>query len=213
MARLSAKTLRWVLFLLTAGVLTAVVASVYVEYRWEERVFTATDVPEAPVALVFGAGLRGANQVPSPMLAERIDAAVALYQAGKVKALLVSGDNSDRTHDETRAMRRYAIAKGVPSRHVVADYAGLSTYDSIYRAHAIFGVERAILVTQRFHLPRAVFIARSLGLDAFGVAADEERQRHAPYPFRELLARPWALALVLTRPEPRFLGEPAPIPP
>lgn len=212
MARPRHRALRWLTVLLGAGAMCAMGASAYVEYRWEERIFPAAQVPDAPVALVFGAGLR-ANQAPSPMLAERIDAAIALYQAGKVKALLVSGDNSDKSHDETRAMRRYAIANGVPSRHVVCDYAGLSTYDSVYRARAIFGVERAVLVTQRFHLARALFIARSLGMDAFGVSADEVRQRPAPYPWRELLARPWALVMVLMRPEPRFLGEPAPIPP
>ncbi len=212
MAHRLIRLLRWLLFLAGAGTLLCAGASAFVEYRWADHILPAASAPEAPVALVFGAGLR-ANQAPSPMLAERIDAAIALYQAGKVKALLMSGDNSDRSHDETRAMRRYAIAKGVPSRHVIGDYAGLSTYDSCYRARSIFGVERAVLVTQRFHLPRALFIARSLGIDAFGVAADEPRPHPAPYPLRELLARPWALSLVLLRPPPRFLGEPEPIPP
>lgn len=204
--------LRWALVTLGAALVLATVASVYVEYRWADRIFPAAQVPSAPVAIVFGAGLR-ANQAPSPMLAERIDTAIALYRAGKVKAILVSGDNSDRTHDETRAMRRYAVSKGVPPQHVVADYAGLSTYDTCYRARAIFKVERAILVTQRFHLPRALFIARALGIDASGVAADEGRNHRAPYPARELVARPWALGMVLLHPEPRFLGEPVPIPP
>lgn len=204
--------LRWMLVMTGLGLLLAVGASLYVEYRWEDHIYPGKDVPPAPVAIVFGAGLR-ANQAPSPMLAERIDTAIALYQAGKVKAILVSGDNSDRSHDETRAMRRYALAKGVPSRHVVGDYAGLTTYDTCYRARAIFGTERAILVSQRFHLARALFIARALGIDASGVAADEGRPHRAPYPLRELLARPWALAMVLMRPEPHFLGEPEPIPP
>jgi SanA protein len=212
MAHRLIRLLRWLLFLTGAGTVACTLASLYVEYRWADRILPRARAPEAPVALVFGAGLR-ANQAPSPMLAERIDTAIALYQAGKVKALLMSGDNSDRSHDETRAMRRYAIGKGVPSRHVIGDYAGLSTYDSCYRARSIFGVERALLVTQQFHLPRALFIAQSLGIDAFGVSADEARPHRAPYPVRELLARPWAVVMVLLRPAPRFLGEPEPIPP
>jgi vancomycin permeability regulator SanA len=208
------KIVRKALVLGSAGALAVLLASFYVEHRYEDRIVSAGSVPTAPVALVFGAGL-ASNQSPSPLLAERIDTAISLYRAGKVRKLLVSGDNSDRSHDETRAMRRYAMSHGVPTQDVIGDYAGLSTYDSCFRARAIFGVARATLVTQRFHLARALFIANALGIDAFGVAADEATSKRSPYALREFLSRPLALALVVTRPDPRFLGdrEPIPLPP
>ena len=104
--------------------------------------------------MVFGAGLETSIE-PSPILAERLDVAVALYRARKVHALLVSGDSSDRRHDETKAMKRYAVERGVPESDVVEDPAGVSTYDTCYRARSVYGVNKALLVTQEFHLPRA----------------------------------------------------------
>jgi SanA protein len=127
------------------------------------------------VAIVFGAGLV-ANGQPSPILADRLDTAAYLYQMGKTKKLLVSGDNYLRYHDETRAMKRYLVDRGVSAKDIVSDFAGLSTYDTCYRAKEVFGVERAILVTQRFHMPRALFIAGGLGMVADGVPANEERK-------------------------------------
>jgi SanA protein len=176
-------------------------ASLYVEVRYRGRIRPAGEVPAAPVALVFGAGLATVTE-PSPLLAERLDMAVALYRAGKVKWLLVSGDSSDPSHDETHAMRKYAMEQGVPEEDVRADDLGLSTYDSCVRAQAVFGVKRAVLVTQRFHLSRALFIANSIGMDADGVAADTGEPRRSPYVWRELLSRPLALAMVIARPEP-----------
>ena len=106
------------------------------------------------------------------MLADRMDTAIALYRAGKVRKLLVSGDNRFVDYDEPGRMYDYAVARGVPPADVVRDYAGRRTYDTCYRAKAIFGVERALLVTQRFHLPRAIFTCRNLGVDGVGFSAD-----------------------------------------
>jgi len=184
--------------------------SCYVRARYAERIFGASQVPSAPVALVFGAGLAH-NGRPSAMLAERLDMAVELYRIGKVEKLLVSGDNSIRAHDETQAMSRYAILHGVPPDAVARDFAGFSTYDSCYRAQEVFGVRRAVLVTQGFHLPRALFIANSLGMEANGVAADESAVGPLNYEGRELFSRTLALMMVLARPAPRFLGEKVPI--
>jgi SanA protein len=156
----------------------------------------------APVALVFGAGLH--EGLPSPILAERLDAAVALFKAGKVERVLVSGDNSSdpRYHDETLAMRRYLIGRGVPAERVLGDDFGVSTYDTCVRARTVFGVDRAVLVTQRFHLPRALFIANSIGLESDGVAADEGRTNRSPYALRELVSRPLAWAMVILKTPP-----------
>jgi len=184
--------------------------SLYVEHRYQHRIVPLAEAPQVKVALVFGAGL-ARGQEPSPVLAQRLDAAVALYKAGKVQKLLVSGDNSDRFHDETRAMRRYAVEQGVPEADLVGDHAGLSTYDSCVRAKEIFGVTRAILVTQRFHLTRALYIANASGIDAWGVAADERKEAGSTYALRELVTRPVDWALVQAGARPRFLGEKVPI--
>ena len=189
------------------GALSILALSLHVQGKYQDRMFSAASVPPAPVALVFGAGL-SLNGVPSPILAERLITAINLYKAGKVRKLLVSGDNATRAHDETKAMRRFAILRGVPSAAVVGDYAGFSTYETCFRAKAIFGVSRAILVTQRYHLPRALFVANSLGIDADGVAAGENSLAPSHYRLREFLSRAWAAVMVWVRPKPHFLGPP-----
>lgn len=144
-----------------------------IQLRYERLIYTeATVVPDAPVALVFGAGIARDGRL-SPMLQDRMKAAIALYQAGVVRKLLVSGDNRFVDYDEPGRMYDFALARGVPAGDVVRDFAGRRTYDTCYRAGAIFGVERAILVTQRFHLARAIFTCRALGIDAAGFAADD----------------------------------------
>ncbi|WP_044889899.1 SanA/YdcF family protein [Myxococcus hansupus] len=186
-----------------AGGVTLLALSHFVRLRYEHRIVPLEEAPQAPVALVFGAGLaRGA--VPSPVLAQRLDAAVALWQQGKVASVLVSGDQTKPFHHETRAMRRYLVEHGVPESAVQGDEAGLSTYDSCLRAATVFGTKRAVLVTQRFHLTRALFIANSVGIDAWGVAADEGRPTPWRYQVRETLSRVLALAMVLLEVEPVY---------
>jgi len=125
-------------------------------------------VPPAPVALVLGAQVYPSGR-PSPFLAGRLDRAKELYDAGLVRVILVSGDNMAREYNEPDAMRTYLLDRGVPADKVVADYAGFDTYDSCARAQRIFGVERLVVVTQGYHLPRAVATCRALGLDADGL--------------------------------------------
>jgi SanA protein len=144
-------------------------------------------------AIFFGAGIRADGRL-SPMLADRMDTAIALYDAGKVRKLLVSGDNRFADYNEPGRMYDYAVARGVPPADVVRDYAGRRTYDTCYRAKAIFGVARALLVTQRFHLPRAIFTCRNLGVDAVGFSADRRPYwSNNYYRFRDAFAtlRAW----------------------
>lgn len=169
----------------------------------------AEQVPAERVAVVFGAGVRGER--PSRVLAERIDAAVALYRAGRVQKILMTGDNGSADYDEVSVMRRYAEELGVRPADITLDYAGFSTYESCYRARAIFGVERAVLVTQAYHLPRAVYTCRALGVEASGLGAPDWGRFPGPilvrYSLRETLATVKALVDVhLTRPPPTFLG-------
>lgn len=170
------------------------------------------DIPNLPVAIVFGAGYT--RQGLSPILQDRVVTGVNLYKAGKVRKLLMTGDNGLVSHNEPEAMCQAALQMGVPRRDIVLDYAGFRTYDSLYRARDIFGVQQAILVTQAYHLPRACYIARSLGIEAVGVPAD--RRKYGPvmrrYVLREFFAveNAWIEAH-LSHPRPTFLGRKEPI--
>ncbi len=211
MARSARRLIRRALLALVLVPPFAVIAaSGYVDLRYRWRIHPPSEIPEAPVALVFGAGLSAGGE-PSPILRQRVETAMSLYRQGKVRKLLVSGDNTDPFHDETKAMRRYAIDRGLPAEDVVGDYAGVSTWDTCYRAKEIFGVERAVLVTQGFHLPRALFMANALGIDAHGVAADADARRVTRYGFREFLARAHAVWMVFKRPQAEIMGPPEPL--
>lgn len=177
------------------------------------RQFTPDGVEPRPVAIVFGAGLRRDGS-PSPVLRDRVDTAVNLYFSGKVQKLLMSGDNRSFNHNEPGSMRDYAVSRGVPPEDIVLDYAGQRTYDTCYRARHIFKLDSAILVTQAFHLPRALYVCNSLGLPAVGVSADQRPYRRFAMVFwglRETVATLVALWEVhITRPLP-VLGKPEPI--
>ena len=149
----------------------------YVRLTAAGHLYSEDEVPAAPVALVLGAKVFP-DGTPSPFLAARLDVAHRLYSAGKVQVIVVSGDNMAKEYNEPEAMRTYLINAGMPAEAVVADYAGFDTYDSCARALRIFGVEQLIVVTQSYHLPRAVATCRALGVDATGVG-DESARQHA----------------------------------
>lgn len=202
--------------LIAIGVCVAFVAAAlglalwgWIQWRYDRMVLTdAAGAPLLPVAIVFGAGVSPSGQL-SPMLRDRMDAAVALYRAGKVRKLLVSGDNRFANYNEPGRMYEYAVAHGVPGTDVVRDYAGRRTYDTCYRAKAIFGVAQAILVTQRWHLPRAIYTCRALGLQAVGLqAAPTVYRSNGYYRVREAFATLVAWwDVTVARPQP-VLGEP-----
>jgi vancomycin permeability regulator SanA len=177
------------------------------------RLFSSLDVPPKRVAIVFGAGL-WRDGSPTPVLRDRVATAAELYFAGKVEKLLMSGDNRYINYNEPGAMRAYAVSLGVPEDAIVLDYAGRRTYDTCYRAREIFGLEDAILVTQRFHLSRALYTCNALGVKAVGVPADHRTYSLGPYIYwnlRELPATLTALWEVhVTHPLP-VLGKPEPI--
>jgi vancomycin permeability regulator SanA len=192
-----------------AAILWAMIADVRTEAA---RIHRRIDgVPAEPIAIVFGAGY--STDGLSLVLEDRVRTAADLYRAGRVRKLLMTGDNSRLSYNEPEAMRRRAIALGVPGADIVLDYAGFRTYDSLYRAHDIFGVRRALLVTQSYHLPRALYTARHLGIDAVGVAAEKRRYADQPgWDRRELLSicNAW-LQTNITHPRPHFLGRKEPI--
>ncbi len=134
------------------------------------RVYPVESAPTERVAIVFGAGLTRSGQ-PTPVLRDRVETAVQLYQAGKVETLLMSGTTDASRYSEPEAMREYAISLGVPAEAIVLDDGGYRTYDTCYRAKAVYGLDSALLVTQSFHMPRALFLCNALGLKASGVIA------------------------------------------
>ncbi|MER6029752.1 ElyC/SanA/YdcF family protein [Streptomyces sp. NPDC001851] len=170
-----------------------------------DRLRTTADAPRAQVAVVFGAGLW--NGEPSPYLAHRLDAAAKLYRAGRVEVVLVTGDNSRKDYDEPDAMRAYLTRHGVPERRIVSDYAGFDTWDSCVRAKKIFGVDRAVLISQGFHIRRAVALCEAAGVDSYGVGVADKHDVTWYYGgTREVFAAGKAVLDAVFRPDPTFLG-------
>jgi SanA protein len=177
-----------------------------------ERIYKQPDAPAERVAIIFGAGLRR-DGTPTAMLRDRVLTGAELYFEGKVEKLLMSGDNRFVDYNEPESMRQFAMSVGVPAEAIVLDYAGRRTYDTCYRAKAIFGVERALLVTQDFHLPRALFLCNMLGLETTGVEATNCYWNGSPFVWdvREQFATVAAfLDLYVSTPLP-VLGAPEPL--
>lgn len=204
---------RWRRLLLPLLVLALVAA--FAPFVWVvagtagHRHAAVADVPERPVALVLGAGVRPDGQ-PTRVLARRLELAAELYAAGRVEVVLVSGDNSVEHYNETDTMREHLVAAGVPAERIAGDYAGFSTWESCVRAREVFGVTEATVVTQDFHLPRAVALCRAAGIDAVGVADDASGERVWATRYgwvREVPAAVSALGTAVLRPDPTFLGD------
>ena len=201
------------LFLFVLGLLIFGIPRLITEVSSMGKIHTVEESPAAPVGIVFGAGLNRDGS-PSPVLRHRVQTAVDLYFAGKISKILMSGDNRFVDYNEPAAMYEYAVELGLPAEDVVLDYAGRRTYDTCYRARDIFQVNDVLLITQRFHLPRALFICRQLGLDAQGVSANQVQYRKLSqiiWNTREIPATLVAfIELFITRPLP-VLGDPEPI--
>lgn len=213
---------RWMRPIVLAIVLAGTVVSVWTIWtlfgRYRRVIFSSGEFPDMPggegrVAIVFGAGY-WPNGALSLILRERLDAAIELYEAGRVEKLLFSGDNRIVEYNEPGRMLAYALEQGVPREDIVLDYAGRRTYDTCYRARDIFGLSSATLVTQRYHLPRALETCRALGLEVVGYSANLYEHRGF-YLIRYRLREIPALWLAwwetrVTHPTP-VLGEPLPI--
>jgi len=186
----------------------------YAAVRYHGQVTTGQDTSAAPVGIVFGAGIQS-DGVPSLILADRMATAAALYQTGKVQKLLLSGDNRFIDYNEPQSMYDYGLRLGVPASAMVMDFAGRRTYDTCLRARDIFRVKEALLVTQRYHLDRALLTCETLGLQVRGVVADLNPYPRDPFIgwwVRELPATTQALwELFIAPPRNVVLGEPLPI--
>jgi len=190
-----------------------VTSRIYTELLSKGKIYSLQDSPSERVAIVFGAGLTRSG-LPTPVLRDRVRTAADLYSSGKVEKLLMSGDNRTIYYNEPAAMRDFAISLGVPEQDIVLDFAGRRTYDTCYRARDIFGIQNAALVTQQFHLPRALFLCNHMGVNAFGVAADQREYRKSSllmWHIREIPATLTALWDVWIRHPLPVLGKQEPI--
>jgi SanA protein len=170
---------------------------------------SVASAPDAEVVIVPGAAVLSGG-ILSPVLEDRANTAIALYNAGKVSKILVSGDNSTVSYNEVNPVRNYLLTHGIPGQDIFLDHAGFDTYDTMYRARAIFGVTSALIASQSFHLPRAVFIARELDINAYGVNADNGNYLPINY-IREVFADEKALYELIFHVQPEYLGAQIPI--
>ena len=199
--------------ILLSGVAVFVINAVVISST-SERILThkeAAALEGIDCILVLGAGVRD-DGTPSHMLRDRIDTGISLYDAGAAPKIMMSGDHGRVEYDEVNVMRDRALAADIPSADIFMDHAGFSTYDSLYRARDVFAVERVIIVTQSYHLPRALYIAETLGLEAYGVSADLNRYYgQLGREIREAAARVKDMFYCMLKPEPVVLGEIIPI--
>jgi SanA protein len=205
--------IKTLLFLLILAAVVLILSRLTTAIVAHGRIFSPEDVPTRRVAIVFGAGLWG-DGTPTPILRDRVQTAANLFFSAKVEKILMSGDNRFVEYNEPAAMREYALTLGVPDDAIVLDYAGRRTYDTCFRAKAIFGLNEVILVTQSFHLARALFTCNQLGLESDGVSADlqvYDRRSLFYWNMRELLATSSAFWDVFVRHPIPVLGDPEPI--
>ena len=188
-----------------AGCVLALLPVTWLYVATGDRLRTTADAPRTEVAVVFGAGLW--NGEPSPYLANRLKAAAELYREGRVEVVLVTGDNSRKDYDEPDAMRTYLKKHGVPDGRIVSDYAGFDTWDSCVRAKKIFGVDRAVLISQGFHIRRAVALCEAAGVTSYGIGVDAKHDVTWYYGgTREIFAAGKAALDAVFHPDPKFLG-------
>lgn len=170
----------------------------------------AGQLTDVDCIMVLGCGVRGDS--PSPLLADRLRRGVEVFLLGAAPKLLMSGDHGQVNYDEVNVMKQYALNEGVSEKDIFMDHAGFSTYESMYRAKEIFGVKKMIIVTQKYHLSRAVYIANQLGIEAYGVASDYQTfSGQFGRDCREVLARVKDLFTTIFQPKPTYLGESIPI--
>ena len=194
-------------------IIAVVTINIYVKSTTRKQIITNNDfsnLNDIDCIIVLGAGIWG--EKPSPMLEDRLLEAVKLYKNNVTSKIIMSGDHGTKDYDEVNVMKEFAIEQGVPSENIFMDHAGFSTYESLYRAKEIFEAKKVIIVTQKYHLYRALYIANKLGLEAYGVGADPRKYVGATYrEFREILARNKDFVKCIFKPEPKYLGDSIPV--
>lgn len=209
--KLIIKIIFWILFLCLLLVLSVTGINLYMTNSVKDNILSLEEAKdlEADCIIVLGAGVKNDN-TPTKMLEDRIIIGDKLYNENASNKIIMSGDHGREEYDEVNAMKKYAIEEGIPSEDIFMDHAGFETYDTMYRAKEIFGVKKVVIVTQKYHLYRALYIAKSLGLEAYGVSSDLRyySKKMIYWKFREYIARVKAFAKCIWKPESQYLGEP-----
>ena len=214
-AQIIRKFFHIMIILAAVGLLSTVIINISMILSMKKYVYTdINSIPPHATIMVLGAQIRG--KTLSPVLEDRVNGGIALVKAGKGKKLLLSGDHGEKYYDEVNAMRLYVLANApeIPHENIFLDHAGFNTWDSMYRAREVFEVKELIIVTQQFHISRAVCMARSLGLNAvgYGLAEDRFNKRNLQaWKIREYFARLKAIHSIIFDIKPKFLGEKSPI--
>lgn len=207
------KVIRYIIILVVIVILIILGINFYVKISTQKQIINKDDYSklyDIDCIIVLGAGIWGDK--PSPMLEDRLLEGINLYENEVSNKILMSGDHSRKEYDEVNIMKNYAIEKGIPSENIFMDHAGFSTYESIYRAKEIFKAKKVVIVTQKYHLYRALYIANKLGLEAYGVNSDPRQYVGSTYrELREILARDKDFIKCIFKPEPTYLGESIPV--
>ena len=207
------KVIMYIIILVLIIIVIILGINFYVKISTQKQIINKDEYPELydiDCIIVLGAGVWGDK--PSPMLEDRLLEGINLYKNNVSNKILMSGDHSRKEYDEVNIMKNYAIEKGIPSENIFMDHAGFSTYESIYRAKEIFKAKKVVIVTQKYHLYRALYIANKLGLEAYGVNSDPRQYVGSTYrELREILARDKDFIKCIFKPEPTYLGESIPV--
>ncbi len=217
MKTISSKKKLLLLIILCLGIFGFIIIfglNIYIKQSVKGRIITAGNaekLEDIDCILILGAGIWENNQ-PSPMLEDRLKQGIALYQSGVSDRLLMSGDHGRKNYDEVNVMKQYAINAGVPSEDIFMDHAGFSTYESLYRARDVFEANKIIVVTQKYHIYRALYVGKGLGLKVYGVASDLRKYAgQTKRDLREILARLKDFLYVAAKPKPTYLGDTIPV--
>lgn len=211
------KTMKRIMISMIVIILVILVAllgiNFFVVEKTKSRIISeeqAKELEDVDCILVLGAGIWGEN--PSPMLEDRLLQGIELYKNGVSHKIIMSGDHGKENYDEVNVMKRFAIERGVKSEDIFMDHAGFSTYDSMYRAKDIFEAKKIIIVTQKYHIYRALYVAEQLGLEAYGVNSDPRTYAgQTMRDLREVLARDKDWFKCIINPEPTYLGDTIPV--
>lgn len=203
------KVLKCILIIIAIIVIIMFGIDLYVKLSTKKQIIQENEyskLSDIDCIIILGAGVWGDK--PSPMLEDRLQEGIKLYQNNVSDKIIMSGDHGRKEYDEVNLMKNYAIEKGIPAEKIFMDHAGFSTYESIYRAKEIFGAKKVVIVSQTYHLYRALHIANSLGLEAYGVGADPRQYEGAiNREIREILARDKDFIQCIFKPEPTYLGD------
>lgn len=207
------KMIKFIIICLIAIALIVLAINLYVKQSTKKQIIENNDfsnLKDIDCIIVLGAGIWGDK--PSPMLEDRLLQAIELYKNNVSKKIIMSGDHGREDYDEVNIMKNFAIEKGVPSEDIFMDHAGFSSYESIYRAKEVFDAKKVVIVTQKYHLYRSLYIANRLGVEAYGVGADPRKYVGETYrELREILARNKDFVKCIFKPKPTYLGDAIPV--